>query len=55
MRQIARAARNLVDERFLLPEDAERIIEETKRLPLVKVVKFASPEPYKNAMFRKGW
>jgi hypothetical protein len=30
--QVSRAARRLVDERYLLPEDAERIIEEAKRL-----------------------
>jgi hypothetical protein len=36
VRQIARAARNLVDERFLLPEDAERIINEAKKLSLFR-------------------
>jgi hypothetical protein len=34
VRQVSRAARNLVGERFLLPEDAERIIDEAKKLPL---------------------
>jgi hypothetical protein len=34
VQQISRAARTLVDERFLLPEDAERLIGEAKKLPL---------------------
>jgi hypothetical protein len=34
VQQVSRAARNLVDERFLLPEDAERIISEAKK-PLI--------------------
>ena len=32
--QVSRAARSLVQERFLLPEDADRIIAEAKRQPL---------------------
>jgi hypothetical protein len=31
---VSRAARALVDERFLLPEDAARIIDEAKKLSL---------------------
>jgi len=31
VRQVSRAARTLVDERFLLPEDAERIISEAAK------------------------
>jgi hypothetical protein len=31
VQQVSRAARNLVDERFLLPEDAERIISEATK------------------------
>jgi len=34
VQQISRAARTLVDERFLLPEDAERLIGEAQKLPL---------------------
>ena len=34
VRQVSRAARILVDERFLLPEDADRIIAEAKKQPL---------------------
>jgi hypothetical protein len=34
VQQVSRAARNLVDERFLLPEDADRIIGEAKKLSL---------------------
>jgi hypothetical protein len=29
--QVSRAARNLVDQRFLLPEDGERLIDEAKK------------------------
>ena len=31
MQQVSRAARTLMDERFLLPEDAERIISEAAK------------------------
>jgi hypothetical protein len=31
VQQVSRAARNLVDERFLLPEDAERLIAEAAK------------------------
>jgi Alpha/beta hydrolase domain len=34
VQQVSRAARTLVDERFLLPEDADRIISESKKQPL---------------------
>ena len=34
VQQISRAARVLVDERFLLPEDAERLVGEAKKQPL---------------------
>ena len=34
VQQVSRAARALVDERFLLPEDAERLIGEAKKQPL---------------------
>jgi Alpha/beta hydrolase domain len=34
VQQVSRAARTLVDERFLLPEDADRIIAEAKKQPL---------------------
>jgi hypothetical protein len=34
VRQVSRAARILVEERYLLPEDAERIIDEAKKLSL---------------------
>jgi hypothetical protein len=34
VRKMSHAARALVDERFLLPEDAERIIEEAKTNPI---------------------
>jgi len=36
VQQVSRAARTLVDERFLLPEDAERIIQEAKKLSLFR-------------------
>jgi len=31
VRQVSRAARNLVEERYLLPEDAERMIAEARK------------------------
>jgi hypothetical protein len=34
VRQVSRAARILVDERLLLPEDADRIIAEANKRPL---------------------
>jgi hypothetical protein len=34
VQQASRAARRLVDERYLLPEDAERLIAEAKKQPL---------------------
>jgi Alpha/beta hydrolase domain len=34
VQQVSRAARALVNERFLLPEDAERIIAEAKKSPV---------------------
>jgi len=34
VQQVSRAARSLVEERFLLPEDADRIIAEAKKRPL---------------------
>lgn len=34
VQQVSRAARNLLDERFLLPEDADRIIGQAKKLAL---------------------
>ncbi|MGE5818157.1 MAG: alpha/beta hydrolase domain-containing protein, partial [Deltaproteobacteria bacterium] len=34
VQQVSRAARSLVDERFLLPEDADRIVGEAKQLLL---------------------
>ena len=34
VKKVSHAARALVDERFLLPEDAERIIEEAKTNPV---------------------
>jgi hypothetical protein len=35
VQQVSRAARNLMDERFLLPEDAERLITEAKKNSIV--------------------
>ena len=35
VQQVSRAARALVDERFLLPEDAERLIAETKKNSII--------------------
>ena len=40
VQQVSRAARDLVEERFLLPEDAERIVDEAKKLLL-----FEKPRP----------
>jgi hypothetical protein len=40
VQQVGRAARSLVDERFLLPEDAERIVSEAKKASL-----FADTKP----------
>ena len=34
VQQVSRAARNLVDDRFLLPEDAERLVNAAKKAPV---------------------
>ena len=47
VQQVSRAARTLVDERFLLPEDADRIIAESKNSRYSATAKFSSRTPTK--------